>query len=773
MPGVPASGGQAAVLAEEVPCRPAALPRTVGVFTAALAAVAGASAAAGVRRTGWPDPGEWLAAAPFVALLAVAEFLILRFRYRDEINGLNLFEAVLAPLIFAFPVPVVVVVVALAQALANGLRRNRLPKALFNVAQWAAAAGTGSLVWTLLARSGTLTTANVAVLVGALMAVTVLNQLAFTYVLHLAQRRPVRRILHGLAPVIVPGWVLGWAVNTAFGILFVASYQWSPWAIGLFLVPMLSLHWAYRGHGAALADRARLSGLHRATHVLTVPIDPRDALPRFLAEIRTSFECEAVDLVLHDGEIRTVHRVRAGQVPAYRVVTEESHRASLAAELLARSRPERVTRRHPDPVLTAFLRREGWRDCVAAPLVDSGRTVGVLCAYDRNGVEGFEEGELAVLEALAGEAAGAIQKAFLVEAVLEERRKLSEVVNQTSDGIFTLDPEGTVLMWNPALERITGYRAGEMIGAKSLTGLGLRDELGNHVAVERWHADERATASAKLQTRTRDGHVRWLSCSFARVPEGEGQPGLLIVVARDATQQHEVEQLKDDFVATVSHELRTPLTPIKGWTNTLLQHDEALDPRLRREGIEAIAKQADRLERIITDLLAVARIERGPRDVRDEPVNVAAAVGKVVGDFQAGHPERTIRLEVDRGAHVAFGDELYVEQILSNLLGNALKYAPAAEPIDVRLISSWEAVSVQVADRGPGIPRREQERIFDRFQRLGEPLTRSVGGTGLGLYISRRLAHAMGGELTVESEPGTGSLFSLTLRAAPRPVIVL
>ncbi len=254
--------------------------------------------------------------------------------------------------------------------------------------------------------------------------------------------------------------------------------------------------------------------------------------------------------------------------------------------------------------------------------------------------------------------------------------------------------------------------------------------------------------------------------------ENEGRPHLLILVVRDVTRAHEVERLKDDFVATVSHELRTPLTPIKGFAATLVESGDSLSAADRATAAKSILKQAEHLERLVVNLLDAAKLERGiDGDGHDSIIDVHTIAERIATDFRTAHPERAIVLDGEADCR-ARGDELFVGQILSNLVSNAIKYAPAEEPIEIRLSTVDGGVTVAVTDRGPGIPLSEVERIFDRFHRLGNVLTRAAGGTGLGLYIARQLAAAVGGTITVDSVLGEGSTFTLHLRNPARLVAV-
>jgi two-component system sensor histidine kinase KdpD len=266
---------------------------------------------------------------------------------------------------------------------------------------------------------------------------------------------------------------------------------------------------------------------------------------------------------------------------------------------------------------------------------------------------------------------------------------------------------------------------------------------------------------------TRAGERRWLSCSYSRVAAPDSSRESLIVIARDVTKVHEVERLREDFVATVSHELRTPLSPIKGWAATLLDLGDKLDPQARREGIQSILRQAQRLERLVVNLLEVSRIEHSGVEPRpDDVAEVSSIARRVAEDFQAAYPDRCIRIDGADRACWARAKELCVEQILSNLVSNAVKYSDDHEPVELSVKAALDHIDVVVVDRGCGIPAHELERVFERFHRVRETATQT--GTGLGLYIARQLAEQVGGRVTVTSAIGHGSRFTVQLPAAVR-----
>ena len=236
-----------------------------------------------------------------------------------------------------------------------------------------------------------------------------------------------------------------------------------------------------------------------------------------------------------------------------------------------------------------------------------------------------------------------------------------------------------------------------------------------------------------------------------------------MVTARDVTAELEAERLKSDFIATVSHELRTPLTPLKGLLHSL---DRGLiddTPETRREYHRIMLRQADRLERLINDLLDASRIEAGGLKMQSQPLEVGDALAQEIGEARALMNGREVRFERPDDPVWIQGDRFRLGQIVSNLLVNAAKYSSPGTPVLVELEEHPDGAIVSIHDEGEGIPLVEQERVFERFYRTGGVRTNTTGGVGLGLYIARQLTEAMGGTLTLRSRLGEGSTFSLFL----------
>src|SRR5207248_9398907 len=237
------------------------------------------------------------------------------------------------------------------------------------------------------------------------------------------------------------------------------------------------------------------------------------------------------------------------------------------------------------------------------------------------------------------------------------------------------------------------------------------------------------------------------------------------------TRLQELNQLKDDFVAMVSHELRTPLTSIQGSVKTLIQLGRDLDEEQRLSFLEAVDRQSDRLRRLIERLLVVARLEADAERVSFSPVPLRTLCEYVMFELRPSAGAHSFQFDFDPELIEVETDEGKVHQILSNLAENALKYSRSDSRITLRCRLQDDALLLMVEDQGPGIPAEARDRIFDRFYQVDQSKTRSVGGTGLGLYICRKLAEAIGGALTLDPGYDNGCRFVLAIpRMAVREI---
>ena len=235
----------------------------------------------------------------------------------------------------------------------------------------------------------------------------------------------------------------------------------------------------------------------------------------------------------------------------------------------------------------------------------------------------------------------------------------------------------------------------------------------------------------------------------------------------------ELDQMKSDFVAITSHELRTPITAIRGFVKTLLRNRDRLSDDQLTSFMQTIDRQSGRLARLVEDLLFVSRIEAGAVRLAAQPVEAAPLLRESVEAFgPEGHERVDLQAPDDLGTVVV--DPQRLDQIVRNLVENALKFSPRESPVTVSAAATDGVLTLSVTDSGAGIAPEDLPRIFDRFHQGGKVSTRENEGAGLGLYITRRLVEAMEGTIDVRSEPGRGSTFTVTIpidgrRAAPSP----
>jgi two-component system phosphate regulon sensor histidine kinase PhoR len=254
--------------------------------------------------------------------------------------------------------------------------------------------------------------------------------------------------------------------------------------------------------------------------------------------------------------------------------------------------------------------------------------------------------------------------------------------------------------------------------------------------------------------------------SIARVvPVARERAGGAVLVLHDITDLRHADQVRRDFVANVSHELRTPLTAIRGYVEALI--DAPPPPARTQEFLEIISRHALRMERLVRDLLRLARLDAGQETIARAPCQVQALVSGVEHDLEPLLTRRNLRVITDIDANAASvpGDPAKLHDVLRNLVENAANYSPEGESIEVTSRRVAANIEITVADRGPGVPEADLQRIFERFYRVDRSRSRDPGGTGLGLSIVRHLVELHGGHVSVANRPQGGALFTVELPA--------
>ena len=396
-------------------------------------------------------------------------------------------------------------------------------------------------------------------------------------------------------------------------------------------------------------------------------------------------------------------------------------------------------------------------------LEDAGVPCGSIAVSARADGRPYTAQQEHMLDALAQRVSSTLHRLSLFTEVQAERRTLADVVGSSSDGIFSVGPDRHVRSCNPAMAALTAVREPDAVSRPVGSVFSPIDESGR---VRNGEMGERDSALLRLPAHKgqRGDDDRWLLCSWSPLQEGG-----FVVVVRDDTERKRLQDDKDGWIAQVSHELRTPLTPIKGFLHTLRRRDEHLTDEDRHRIYDVMLREEQRLENLVNGLLQATSMGNGTLSVEPEVVDWRALVAGQVELYERTDPSRTLLVIIDPSVDQVVVDPMLASGVLGNLLSNAYKYSPAGSPIEVRAERERDDVVTAVSDCGPGVAAADRERIFDKFTRLGDHLTRPQQGVGLGLFIARRTIEQLGGEIWCEERPGGGARFAFRLPVGPVP----
>ena len=371
-------------------------------------------------------------------------------------------------------------------------------------------------------------------------------------------------------------------------------------------------------------------------------------------------------------------------------------------------------------------------------------------------------GLVAALLALAYAVAPSIARSRVSR---QEREQADRVLARVGDGVFLVDRDGVVRLWNPAAEAITGLRADAVCNRLAQDSIPGWPAIAARVPVARRPGDADDASSAETVPLEVDGREVWLSIVGVTLADG------IVYAFRDVTRERRLEELRAQFVATISHELRTPLASLHGAAMTLLEREHELSDVTRHELLDMIAVQGKRLADLVEEILVTGQLDSGSLRVVSEPFDpealvwtAASAARLRVGD------DRRIDVSIPALLPKVEGDPERTHQVLANLVDNAIKYSPEGGRIELSVEVDDHRARFSVRDEGLGIPLGEQKRIFEKFYRLDPDHRRGIGGSGLGLYICRELVRSMDGRIWVDSDPGKGATFVFELPLAEQVV---
>jgi signal transduction histidine kinase len=409
------------------------------------------------------------------------------------------------------------------------------------------------------------------------------------------------------------------------------------------------------------------------------------------------------------------------------------------------------------------------------PMISGDEIIGLIYVFQA-GTYPLVQDAPTLLRSFAEQAAIAVKNARLYEQINQEKQRLDAILEQSADGVLILDRKLRITVFNQALSRMTGWSATEAIGRHhdevirwdSLkTDTDLNQALANgwplpgaaHLYVEGTlkrqesgiHQSERPSVS--------------LGITYAPMMSDAGQMTDIIANVRDLTRYREEQALHKTFISVISHELKTPVSIIKGYAGTLLRQDANWSPEILIESLHVIEEEADNLTVLIDNLLEVSRLQAGTFSLEiSEEVRLPNLATSTARRFEAQTDKHTFVLDFVPDFPIIYGDERRLTQVLNNLVSNAIKYSPEGGRIEIRGEVHPEHVTVSVRDEGIGIPAHQQNRIFQKFSRLDNALSRKTEGTGLGLYLSKAIVEAHNGRIWfAANQDGPGTTFTFSL----------
>jgi PAS domain S-box-containing protein len=345
------------------------------------------------------------------------------------------------------------------------------------------------------------------------------------------------------------------------------------------------------------------------------------------------------------------------------------------------------------------------------------------------------------------------------EALRQSQERVNVLMNSSIIGISVIEEE-QIVDANETFLRMTGYSRENMrIGRMNVIQMTLPDDLARTQQAQQELATQQSLTPYEKAYICKDGsRLPVLVCGALL----QHHPLQVINFVLDNSARKELEQRKDDFISMASHELKTPLTAVKLQIQLVRKRLAKHSQHEAATALSRVEGPVKQLERLITELLDVSKIQAGRLEYLQEPVDLDALLQEIAGTLQQTSPSHRILVHGAVRASL-MGDPDRLGQVFTNLLSNAIKYSPDAETVEMDLSTSEDAVTVRVRDHGLGIPREQRDKIFDRFYRVTDPSKRAIPGLGMGLYIVAEIVKGHGGTITVESEVGKGSTFTVTL----------
>ena len=401
---------------------------------------------------------------------------------------------------------------------------------------------------------------------------------------------------------------------------------------------------------------------------------------------------------------------------------------------------------------------------VGLPLITGQRVLGVIFVFRE--FSGFSPNDKVLLSSFANQAAIAVQNAQLYAQMESDRKRVTALLDSAADGILILTSDLTIERANPAFSFMIGMPVNEIVyknhdeiihWAKKPRDMTLSDAVAGG-----WPLTPNATLYVEGDI-IRPGAVTPLPVGITYAPllSGEGTLLNIITTVRDITRFRQADEMKTTFISVVSHELKTPVALIKGYVGTLRRDDVRWDKKVVQESLQVIEEEADRLANYIENLLDATRLQTNSFSLKRTDIQLATVIQRAAERLQTQTTAHQIVTNLPGDLPVILADEIRINQLLSNLISNAIKYAPGGK-IEISAEARGENIIVCVSDEGPGIDPNDAPFVFDRFYRSPDA-TKQTKGAGLGLYLAKAIVDSHGGRIWIDPEKGKGACICFSL----------
>jgi PAS domain S-box-containing protein len=522
----------------------------------------------------------------------------------------------------------------------------------------------------------------------------------------------------------------------------------------------------------AQAQQARVSrqlAQHRALYEIGIHInakmDAQQMLAQIMSTVRAILAADGLSMFMSREGHSSLEFVGALGLSDEYVASEKVHGTRAAGgTAVTRRSPVLIADVTSDPRMKPLWEAavtEGLHTAMYLPLVYRDEIVGLMALYHRDAYT-YDAEQMELLAIFANQATTAIKNAEFYTSVVQSRSNLNAILQSMTDGVVALDKQNRVIFINQSLFDLLGISPsddGQWIGRASSA---LWPQL--HRIIEEFSKNALQSPPdgiTRIAVQLEDP-IRTVELAHSAIMDDTGQQIGRLILLNDVTEQRAAERMKDELISILSHELRTPLTSILGYSKLLVDRPHSAAEK-RQRWASHILEKSRMLNRLVSEVLDLARLNMHRFDLRPAPLNLEALIRRIVGEQRLTTDSHTIQLQVldDLGAVPVDQDRL--DQVLTNLLINAIKYSPDGGVIQVRAGATDEQVWLEVEDEGIGIAPEYHERIFEPFFRVDNSTTRDVYGTGLGLSLCRGIIEAHGGTISVDSEVGDGTTFRIRL----------